>query len=84
MQFPSPVHATAACAAMTATRLREAAQAQILLAFRAHLAGGPEPEDDAVALFARLAVSEQRLRRRLAATAVATELCDEGHASERL
>jgi hypothetical protein len=69
---------------MTATRLREAAQAQIVSAFRAQMAGGPEPSDESVALFARLAVSEQRLCRRLVATAVAAELCDEGHASERL
>jgi hypothetical protein len=81
MHLPNPVHATAACAALTATRLREAAQAQIVLAFRAHLGGGPEPSDEALALFARLAVSEQRLQRRLAAAVVAAEpavrSCDE-------
>ena len=81
MHVSAPVHATAACAALTATRLREAAQAQIVIAFRAHLGGGPEPSDEALALFARLAVSEQRLKRRLAAAIVTAEpavgRCDE-------
>ena len=81
MHVPTPVHATAACAALTATRLREAAQAQIVRAFRAQLVGGPEPSDEMLALFARLAVSEQRLQRRLAAavvtTAPAVRSCDD-------
>ncbi|OUL99523.1 hypothetical protein [Variovorax sp. JS1663] len=76
MNFPSPVHATAACAALTATRLREAAQAQIVRAFRVQLGGGPEPSDEVVALFARLAASELRLHRRVVAVAVALEPAD--------
>ena len=81
MHVPTPVHATATCAALTATRLREAAQAQIVRAFRAHLAGGAEPSNEMLALFARLAVSERRLQRRRAAgvvtTAPALRSCDE-------
>jgi len=67
MNIPMPVQATAACAAINATRLRVAAQAQIVRSFRAHLGGGPEPSDDELILFARLAVSERRLQRRLVA-----------------
>lgn len=71
MNIPMPVQATAACAAVTATRLREAAQAQIVRSFRAQLGGGPEPSDEQLILFARLAVSEVRLQRRLLASASA-------------
>ena len=73
MNRPSPVPATAACAAVTATRLREAAQARIVSSFRAHLAGGPEPSDEEVALFAHLAVAELRLQRRWMASLARTE-----------
>ena len=44
-----------------ATRLRERAQARIVDSFRAHLAGGPEPADEDLAIFAKLAAEEQRL-----------------------
>jgi hypothetical protein len=71
MNAPMPVQATAACAAITATRLREAAQAQIVRSFRAHLGGAPQPSDEQLILFARLAVSEMRLQRRLLASASA-------------
>ena len=71
MNIPMPVQATAVCAAMTATRLREAAQAQIVRSFRAQLSGGPEPSDEQLILFTRLAVSEVRLQRRLLASASA-------------
>ena len=67
MNIPMPVQATAACAAINATRLRVAAQAQIVRSFRAHLGGGPKPSDGELILFARLAVSERRLQRRLVA-----------------
>lgn len=77
MNVPSPVHATAACAALTATRLREAAQAQVVRAFRAHLGGGADPSDESLELFARLAVSELRLRRR-AVEAAAAPVAHEG------
>ncbi|VTU37804.1 hypothetical protein [Variovorax sp. RA8] len=67
MSIPMPVQATAACAAINATRLREAAQVQIVGSFGAHLGGGPEPSDDQLILFARLVGSEMRLQRRLVA-----------------
>jgi hypothetical protein len=67
MNIPVPVQATVACAAINATRLRLAAQTQIVRSFGAHLGGGPEPSDDELILFARLAVSEMRLQRRLIA-----------------
>jgi len=76
MNIPMPVHASASCAAITATRLREAAQAQIVRTFGAHLAGGPEPSDEQLVLFARLAVSELRLQRRLQASAAAGQPYD--------
>lgn len=67
MNIPMPVQATVACAAISATRLREAAQVQIVRAFDVHLGGGPEPSDEQLILFARLSVSEMRLQRRLVA-----------------
>lgn len=67
MNIPMPAQATASYAAINATRLREAAQAQIVRSFSAHLGGGPEPSDDELILFVRLAVSEMRLQRRLIA-----------------
>ena len=73
MNLSSPVQATAACAAVTAARLREAAQARIVRSFRAHLAGGPEPSDEELALFAHLAVAELRLQRRWMASLALTE-----------
>jgi len=70
MNVSMPVQATAACAAMTATRLRQAAQAQIVRSFGGQLGGGPEPSDDELILFARLAVCELRLQRRALATSL--------------
>jgi hypothetical protein len=67
MNVPMPVQATTAYAALNATRLRVAAQTQIVRSFGAYLGGGPEPSDDELILFARLAVSEMRLQRRLVA-----------------
>jgi hypothetical protein len=64
MNVPMPVQAAPAYAALNATRLRIAAQQQIVRSFGAHLGGGPEPSDDELILFARLAVSEMRLQRR--------------------
>jgi hypothetical protein len=75
MNVPMPAQtqaqATAACAVITATRLREAAQAQIVRSFCVQLGGGPEPSDEQLILFARLAVSEMRLQRRVLASACA-------------
>jgi len=71
MNVSMPVQATAACAAMTATRLRQAAQAQIVRSFGGQLGGGPEPSDDELILFARLAVCELRLQRRVLASSSA-------------
>ena len=52
---------------MTAMRVRKAVQARIVEAFRRHLDGvGPGPSDEDLLMFARLAVAEQRLQRRLA------------------
>lgn len=65
MNIPMPAQATASCAAINASRLREAAQSQIVRSFCAHLGGGPEPSDGELILFARLAASEMRLKRRL-------------------
>jgi hypothetical protein len=67
MNVPMPVQATTAYAALNATRLRIAAQQQIVRSFGAHLGGGPEPSDDELILFARLAVAEMRLQRGLLA-----------------
>ncbi|WP_143694740.1 hypothetical protein [Variovorax sp. JS1663] len=52
---------------MAAMRVRKAVQARIVEAFRRHLEGsGPGPTDEALLMFARLAVAEQRLMRRAA------------------
>ncbi len=79
MNVSMPLQATPAYAAFDATRLRIAAQQQIVRSFGAHLGGGPEPSDDELILFARLAVSEMRLQRRL--VAISSE--HDGHAAVR-
>ena len=68
MNVSTPVQSTAACAAMTATRLRQAAQTQIVRSFGGQLGGGPEPSDDELIGFARLVVCELRLQRRALAS----------------
>lgn len=65
MSISLPVQAIAACAPINATRL--GAQVQIVRSFGVHPGGGPEPSDDQLIHFARLAVSEMRLQRRLVA-----------------
>ncbi len=52
---------------MAAARVRKAMQARIVHAFRRHLAGlGPGPSEEELLAFARVAVAEERLMRRLA------------------
>src|SRR5207253_8529623 len=49
-----------------ARRLRERAQERIVHSFRAQLAGGAEPADEDLAIFAKLAAEEHRLGMRQA------------------
>ena len=52
-----------------AARARRAVQVRIVDAFRSHVRGaGAGPTDEDLQAFAKLAVAEQRLRRRLAAS----------------
>ena len=52
---------------MAAMRVRKAVQARIVEAFRRQLVGaGPGPSDEDLLMFARLAITEQRLMRRAA------------------
>jgi len=53
-----------------ATRLRERAQERIVHSFRAQLEGGPEPTDEDLAIFAKLAAEEHRLGQRRAEATV--------------
>lgn len=51
---------------MAAKRVRKAVQARIVRAFRKYIEGaGPGPTDEELLTFARLAVAEHRLERRL-------------------
>jgi hypothetical protein len=55
-----------------ATRLRQATHERIVRAFGTHVQdGGPEPQDEDLRWFAKLASDEQRLRRRYAESVVA-------------
>jgi hypothetical protein len=65
--FPDTVAQKKRDAWMVATRIRKAVQARIVEAFRRHLEGsGAGPSDEALRMFARLAIAEQRLMRRVA------------------
>jgi hypothetical protein len=51
---------------MAGKRVRKAVQARIVVAFRQYIEGaGPGPTDEELLTFARLAVAERRLERRL-------------------